>query len=301
MRKLHCILTVATAAAFLNPAGAALSIEAGGSGMLTFGLRPAASEWSTKSIPGLDVSFVSSSDLEHAIQTNASAASINNQLLDASGANPPGQNTLAAWTLGSSSNLWTRPTANGATLLMATLQNDTGGEKNVLQITYTLGQSGGTPPEQAPAHQVYYSLTGALGSWVNIPALSGGSLGARSASVNLTDLWPNGATLYVLWADDNATGGVDRGHSIDTISFLARKLAVNPPPVLTIGPTDATHAEIKWPASASTYVLESAPGLGGTNTWTALGAAGQYPSSSGFFRTNLTATGTLKFFRLRQP
>lgn len=299
MRKLLSILTLT--AAFLNPAGAAISIGTGGSGMINFGTRPPVSEWATKSIPGLDVSFASPSDLDHAVQTNASAVSINTQLLDASGANPPGQNTLAAWTSGSSSNLWTRPTANGATLLMATLQNDTGGEKNVLQITYTLGQSGGTPPEQASAHQVYYSLTGAVGSWVNIPALSGGSPGPRSASVNLAGDWPNGATLYVLWADDNATGGVDRGHSIDTISFLARKLAVRPPPVLTIGLIDATHAEIKWPASASTYVLESAPGLGGTNTWSTLGAAGQYPSSSGFFRTNFTTTGALKFFRLRQP
>ena len=233
--------------------------------MIHFGTRPPASEWATKSISGLDVSFVSPADLDHAVQTNASAAAISTQLLDASGANPPGQNTLAAWTSGGTSNIWTRPTANGATLLMATLQNNTGGEKNVLQITYTLGQSGSTPPEQCPAHQVYYSLTGALGSWINIPALSGGSPGARSASVNLSDLWPNGAVLYVLWADDNATGGVDRGHSIDTISFLARKLANNPPPALSITPTDATHAEIKWPASASAFVLESAPGLGGTN------------------------------------
>lgn len=299
MRKLFCILTLT--AGVLNPTKAAVSIGTGGSGMINFGLRPPASEWATKSIPGLDISFVSPSDLDHAVQTNSSATSINTQLLDASGANPPGQNTLAAWTSGSSSNLWTRPTANGATLLMATLQNDTGGEKNVLQITYTLGQSGSTPPEQAPAHQVYYSLTGALGSWVNIPALSGGNPGARSASVNLAGDWPNGATLYVLWADDNATGGVDRGHSIDTVSFLARKLAVDSLPVLTIVQADATHAEIMWPTSASTYVLESAPGLSDTNTWTAFSAAGQYPSSGGFFRTNLTATDALRFFRLRQP
>ena len=299
MRKLLCILTVT--AAFLNPASAALSIGASGSGMSHFGLRPSASEWATKSIPGLDVSLVNPADLDHAVQTNATAASIITQLLDASGANPPGQNTLAAWTSGGTSNLWTRPTANAATLLMATLQNDTGGEKNVLQITYTLGQSGTTPPEQAPAHQVFYSLTGTLGTWINIPVLSGGAPGVRSASVNLAGAWSNGAALYVLWADDNATGGVDRGHSIDTVSFLARKLAVNPPPAVTIRPTDATHVEISWPASASTFALESTPGLGGTNTWNALGVAGQYFSSGGFFRTNLLTTGGTKLFRLRQP
>ena len=299
MRKILCLLTLT--ATLLNPARAAISIGAGGSGMITFGTRPPASEWSTKSIPGLDVSFVNSADLDHAVQTNASAGSVTTQLLDASGANPPGQNTLAAWTSGSTSNLWTRPTANGATLLMATLQNDTGGDKNVLQITYTLGQSGSTPLEQSPAHQVYYSLTGTLGSWVKIPALSGGSAGARSASINLAANWPNGATLYVLWADDNATGGVDRGHSIDTISFLARKLALSPPPVLTLSPTDATHAEIRWPATASTFVLESIPGLGGTNTWTTIGTAGQYPTSGGFYRTNLLTTGGGTLFRLRQP
>src|SRR6185503_14316164 len=131
----------------------------------------------------------------------------------------PGQNTVAAWSSGGTGALWTRPTANGATLLMATLMNATGADQNALRIAYTFGQSGATPTEQAPAHQVYYSFSGELGSWVNIPGLSGGAAGAKSNLVVLARTWTNGATLYVLWVDDNATGGVDRGYFIDDISF----------------------------------------------------------------------------------
>ena len=78
---------------------------------------------------------------------------------------------------------------------------------------------GATPAEQAPAHQVYYSFSGELGSWVNIPGLSGGTAGVKSNLVALAATWTNGAPLYVVWLDDNATGGVDRGYSIDDISF----------------------------------------------------------------------------------
>lgn len=217
MRQLFFLLAVI--GAFVPLARGAIVVGANGSGILSFATRPAASEWSTRSITGSDVLFANSNDLNNAVQTNASAVSINTQVLDAGGATPPGQNTVAAWSSGGTGGLWTRPTANGATLLMATLMNATGADQNALRIAYTLGQSGGTPAEQAPAHQVYYSFTGELGSWVNIPGLSGGAAGARSNVIVFATPWTNGAPLYVLWIDDNATGGVDRGYSIDDISF----------------------------------------------------------------------------------
>ncbi len=217
MRQLFFLLAVL--GTFVPFARGAIVVGANGSGILSFATRPAASEWSTRSITGTDVLFANSNDLNNAVQTNALAISINTQVLDSGGANPPGQGTVAAWSTGGTGGLWTRPTANGATLLMATLMNATGAEQNALRITYTLGQSSGTPAEQAPAHQVYYSFSGELGSWVNIPGLSGGVAGARSNIVTLATTWTNGAPLHVLWLDDNATGGVDRGYSIDDISF----------------------------------------------------------------------------------
>jgi hypothetical protein len=196
------------------------------------------------------------------VQTNASAISINTQVLDAAGANPPGQNTVAAWSSGGTGGLWTRPTANGATLLMATLMNATGADQNALRITYTLGQSGGTPAEQVPAHQVYYSFSGELGSWLNIPGLSGGTAGAKSNVIAFATPWTNGATLYVLWIDDNATGGVDRGYSIDDISFAPTTgLGLGAIPhrvvdVLSVLLFRARITESNGPGSQFTYSLD---------------------------------------------
>jgi hypothetical protein len=207
-------------------AHAAISVGPGGSEVISFTVSPAPTEWSTRFLAGSELSFATTTALDVAVQTN-SASTITNTLLDGLGAVPPGQNTLASWTGGGTSALWTRPAANSATLLMATLQNNTGTDQDVARISYTLGQSGATPAEQIAAHQVYYSFSGAPGTWVKIPALSGGNSGVRSAVVALNGVWVGGASLYVLWVDDNTTGGVDRGYSIDDVSFAGR-----PPPTL---------------------------------------------------------------------
>jgi hypothetical protein len=211
-------------------AHAAISVGPGGSGIISFTVLPSSTEWSTRFLAGSELSFATTTALDAAVQTN-SATSITNTVLDGFGAVPPGQNTLAVWTGGGAAALWTRPAANSATLLMATLQNNTGTDQDVASISYTLGQSSATPAEQIAAHQVYYSFSGAPGTWVKIPALSGGNSGLRGAVVPLNGIWVSGASLYVLWVDDNTTGGVDRGYSIDDVSFTGR-----PPPTLEVIP-----------------------------------------------------------------
>lgn len=202
---------------------AAIAVGPGGSGVISFGVLPSAAEWSTRSLVGNELTFASAAALDAAVQTN-SAAMITSPLLDGLGAVPPGQNTLASWSGGGTAALWTRPAANSATLLMATLLNNTGEDQTVAQISYTLGQSGATPAEQASAHEVFYSLTGEAGTWVKISALSGGTAGAKSQLISLAGVWANGAPLYILWADDNTTGGVDRGYSLDDVVFTGRPL-----------------------------------------------------------------------------
>jgi hypothetical protein len=211
-------------------AHAAISVGPGGSGIISFTVLPSSTEWSTRFLAGSELSFATTTALDAAVQTN-SATTITNTVLDGFGAVPPGQNTLAVWTGGGAAALWTRPAANSATLLMATLQNNTGTDQDVARISYALGQSSATPAEQIAAHQVYYSFSGAPGTWVKIPALSGGGPGVRSQVVALGGVWANGAPLYVLWVDDNTTGGVDRGYSIDDVSFTGR-----PPPTLEVIP-----------------------------------------------------------------
>ncbi len=219
-------------------AHAAISVVPGGSVLESFAARPAATEWSTKSITGGDALFGSAANVDNAVQTNATAATITAQALDSGVTAPPAQNALAAWTAGGTAYLQTRATGNGATLLMATLQNDTGVGATALVLTYTLAQSAATPTEQVPGHQVYVSLTGALGSWVNVAPLSGGAVGAKSNTIALPGTWAAGATLYVLWADDNATGGTDRGLQIDDVQFTASD-ATFPLSVTLTAPTNS--------------------------------------------------------------
>jgi hypothetical protein len=233
-------------------ARAAISVGASGSGEISFGILPPADEWATRSIAGSELAFLNAGDLNAAVQTN-SAALITTAMVDALGALPPGQNALASWTSSGTGALWTRPAANGATLLLATLQNNSGADQPVLQISYTLGQSGATPAEQAPGHEVYYSFSGAPGSWVSIAALSGGVTGFKSNIVALTGTWSSSAPLYVLWADDNTPGGIDRGYSIDNISFAGK-----PPPTLEAVPDFI--ADVLRPVFFTVHAGNAAPG-----------------------------------------
>ena len=250
MRTLLSLLALA----FLLPARihAAITVGPGGSGIISFNSLPPASDWTTRSLAGTELTFTTAAALDAAVQTNRAAA-ITNTLLDGLGAVPPGQNTLASWSGGGTSALWTRPAANSATLLMATLQNSTGEDQTVAVISYTLSQSGTTPTEQAPAHEVFYSLTGEAGTWVKIPALSGGAPGARSATVSLNGVWTNGATLFILWADDNTTGGVDRGYALDDVTFAGR-------PPLTLEVIPDLIAEVLRPVFIRAAVSNAAPG-----------------------------------------
>ena len=250
MRTLLSLLTLAFF--LLARLHAAITVGPGGSGVLSFNSLPPATDWSTRSLAGTELTFTTAAALDAAVQTNR-AVLITNALLDGLGAVPPGQNTLASWSGGGATALWTRPAANSATLLMASLQNSTGEDQTVAVIAYTLVQSGTTPAEQIPAHEVFYSLTGEAGTWAKISALSGGAPGARSATVSLNGVWTNGALLFVLWADDNTTGGVDRGYALDDVTFTGR-------PPLTLNAIPDLIAEVLRPVFFRAAVSNAAPG-----------------------------------------
>ncbi len=254
---------------------AAISVGPGGSGIISFPALPAVGDWSTRSLAGSETTFASAAALDAAVQTNR-AATITNTLLDGLGAVPPGQNTLASWSGGGATALWTRPAANSATLLMATLQNNTGEDQTVAGISYTLGQSGTTPTEPVPAHEVFYSLTGEAGTWVKIPALSGGATGARSATVLLNGVWVNGAALHILWADDNTTGGVDRGYALDDVVFTGR-----PPPTLEVIPDAIT--DVLCPVFFRVLGSNTVPGAQVIYSLDAAPVGARINSTNGFF------------------
>jgi hypothetical protein len=200
-----------------------------------FGSRPAATEWSTRSAPTDDTSTWVTLDAR--VNTNY-ANTITAQVLNASG-NPPGANGSAAWTSGGSRYLQTRPTANGHTLLMATLRNDTIGTASNLNLVYTLTEGGDANPEEVPGHRVYWSLSGNAGGWTPIEAIDG-LAGWKTASISLPG-WAAGSMMYLLWADDNGDGTTDRGYQIDNLA-----LNVGPAP-LFVNLSTPVHSSLAFP------------------------------------------------------
>lgn len=119
--------------------------------------------------------------------------------------------------------IFTQPTNNYYTGLLATVFNNTGVTLTSLSLAYDLivtKNATGTE-SSSNGHVVLFSLTGLAGSWTVIDSLS--NIDTSSAlSANLTGLnWTNGSNLYVLWADDNAGNIADDTLALDNVSWTA--------------------------------------------------------------------------------
>ena len=223
MKKLLSTTTLILAITALNVV-AAISIGPGGtSGTVTFAdaTPPPLDEWATRSIGGGSGDYATTVALDDAV--NLVAASTINTNFPTTATVPPGnRNLLARYNTGGQ-YLQTFPTGNGATLVMATVTNGTGQAATTFTLTYDL-----TNPTTAtgnegnlPGHRVYFSFTGLPQSWQPIPGLSGSALpGAKSGSFNLGN-WPDGAPIYIVWADDNGDGD-DPCWTIDNVVFGAK-------------------------------------------------------------------------------
>ena len=97
---------------------------------------------------------------------------------------------------------------------MATLTNSTGSAVSTLNVTYDLA-TGVTPlHEEVPGHRLYYSISGAAGSWVAVGNYS--VVGPQNIPVDLSaSPWPDATQMYLLFADDNATSNPDGAYQID--------------------------------------------------------------------------------------
>ena len=159
-----------------------------------FSVQPLAADWSTLSMAGATATITTPEQLDAAVQ--AVAANTVTSALAVDAVNPPALNGSAVW-CSSAFFLQTRPTGNNATALMVTLVNGLGGNASSLVVSYDFTKV--TPAtEEVEGHRVYYSLTGAAGSWVLIPSLTSASPGRVAATISL--VWPAAAAL-------DSTGG----------------------------------------------------------------------------------------------
>src|SRR5262245_12984302 len=134
----------------------------------SFSTQPPAADWSTFSIGTGSGDYATIATLDGAAVSVAAGSIIS--VAGSDSGDPPAANGLATW---SSTGLYlqTRPTGNGATLLMCTLVNNLGGEAIAAEISYNLARSAAVA-EEVDGHRAYYSLSGAVGSWIVIPEFS---------------------------------------------------------------------------------------------------------------------------------
>ncbi len=175
-----------------------------------FGSAPGPNDWSTLGIAGVVADIVTSNDFEAAVQL-ISASDIT-ATLSSSSTNPPGAAAAAVYC--QAGYLQTRPNSVGFTALMATLRNATGSNVTAVKISYSF-TTNLPAAEQVPGQLVYYSLTGATGSWVNIPQFSSAPSGTLSATLSVA--WNDGSIFYLLFTDDNGPG-TDTSCQIDNFS-----------------------------------------------------------------------------------
>ena len=176
-----------------------------------FATLPTAAQWSTANLGGTAGSITTVAALDTAVQANG-AARITNALASV-GANP-GQNVLGMWS--SSGFVLTSPSQIAMTLLMATFVNGSSTAADGFRIRYQYPTNAAT--EALPSQRVYYSTTGAAGSWIAIPSISQRAGGILDATITLASPWSPGSRVWVFWADANANG-TDMSCQIDNFSL----------------------------------------------------------------------------------
>ena len=194
-----------------------------------FATAPASpADFSTLSISGAAADIGNDAQMDAAVQALA-AADISGAL-GSSSTYVPSTHALARHNTNASGLfLQTRPTGNRATLLMATVTNNSVGPVGSLGISCNLGRydENATPAyklEQVDGLRFYYSTTGAAGSWTALGNHTNPNLATQAAvPINLTFSTPiaPGGTVYLLWADDNADGVTDNSFTIDNLQIAS--------------------------------------------------------------------------------
>jgi hypothetical protein len=188
-------------------------VGADGVGPILFTKRPPASSWATLSVAGAAGDISSTGQMDTAMNA-INGSSISNVLSNFTGT----ASATAYWRPGDL-KLGTQPTGNRMTLLKASLKNVSGGTLGGITVSYDLGAVN-TPNEQIIGHRVYWSKTGAAGSWTAAGTFGRTSPGTGRVEfdLELTAGWAANEMLYIVWADDNGTP-TQGNFTIDQVAF----------------------------------------------------------------------------------
>jgi len=242
------------------PADAAV---VGPSGYSTeFNTHPRRSEWATYSRPG---NANDNYDMNADVNAFITATIVTNEILGNVTSDPLPANAQALWHM-TAFYVQTRATGNRYTTLMGKFLNNTGTNATEINISYLYTILFGANEDATRGTRVYWSTTGA-GDWVNVPALNTTTVntGPASKSTNVLVNWPHGGVLYLLWADDNASGfQTDAPHQLDnfTLSVTAGSSLAALPDVALTAPTNGQT----FLAPASLTVSATATDTDGTVT-----------------------------------
>ncbi|HMJ91222.1 MAG TPA: Ig-like domain-containing protein [Candidatus Acidoferrum sp.] len=278
MKKLASLLILAGALGLSSIVQAQILVGPTGVGPITFGTTPTLpiTEWSTRNggIAGTgNGTYTDANSVEAGIQTISStfpnfALPVDN---DHGAAAPARHNATAGY-------LYTQTTGADATVLMATLRNDTPDPLSHITVSYDFGVVTPGASESSPGLVALFSTNGQAGSWVRIPEFTGVNASGPVSATIFLGVWVPSTDIYVIWADDNAASGTDGTFSIDNFAVS------NPVITNAIVPLQVT---LTAPTNNALFA-------GPLNVTISANAVGTTPATSVSFYTNgiLAATDT---------
>jgi len=269
----------------LGAQAAPLSVTSAGLGPLNFNTAPLVDEFATAVLPGGGATYVGDAAMDAGAQTVNAATVVTP--LPQDGTVPPAASSLGMRYNNNAAGLYiqSRPTTsstNAAGVMVAFLQNNTGGALAAFEVRYSFQTSAVLANEDVRGFRVFYSPDGTPGSWVLITGLSGNETAGTHAAV-VTPSLPiaPGSLFYLLWADDNDDGDTDPGYIIDNFQILA-----NLTPTIVTQPAANTAVNERQVAALSV----AATGAGLSYQWTKGGVPIAGATANTLSVTNIDAT-----------
>jgi lysophospholipase L1-like esterase len=246
----------------------------------SFSTQPPSADWAMLNIAG-DPVDIYNPDTE--VNASITAGVVTAQTISDTG-NPPNANAMAMW---SSTGLYlqTRPTGNRATVLMGKFVNQTGSNVTQIAVSYRLMIAAmGAVEESGRGTRAYFSLSGLLNSWTNVPSLNStlNMDGNFGFAANVVLNWTNGGSLLLAWLDDNSGDGTDSANQYDNFSLR-----------VTGGTPTNFFCGVSAPIAGRTFVsgssvIASALTGNGTAPYTV-----EYFTNSGVGNTTFASVGTM--------